>query len=62
MALKFVSIAGEAWCEGDLGRMAELADARDLKSLGRKLIRVRIPLRPPHEVVGFLFEECCKIV
>ena len=27
--------------------MAELADARDLKSLGRKLVRVQVPPRPP---------------
>lgn len=41
--------------------MAELADARDLKSLGRKLVRVRIPLRPPHEVVGFCLRDAVRL-
>lgn len=33
------------------GKVAELADARDLKSLGRKAVRVRFPPFPPPKFI-----------
>ena len=38
---------------GRLARVAELVDARDLKSLGRKAVPVRFRSRAPEKKVGF---------